>query len=269
VPPAFDYAFLANDNLTLNGTVGIKSLDSTINANIHTNKSLTSNGNKVLVEGYGTFVPPGTGVVNPQKSVDTVFDPNDDTNGAVQNLQPGSTITPPLVKASSYYGIATKIDNGNVSLSSSIDFQALAASLGKTAGTAANPFIWVVNGDLYLGGTMSITGYGMFVTTGNITVNGNISGNVSPDNETRLGYFSEKNITMNGGSSITGQLSANENVTLSGNVNLTGAVTAGTVNSTVNGTVDITFAGVAEQIVKPGFTKVVPEGVRLIAFSEW
>jgi hypothetical protein len=58
VPPAFDYAFLANDNLTLNGTVGITSLDSTVNANIHTNKSLTSNGNKVLVEGYGTFVPP-------------------------------------------------------------------------------------------------------------------------------------------------------------------------------------------------------------------
>lgn len=269
VPPAFDYAFVANDDLTLNGAVDINSLDTTANANIHTNGDLTSNGNNVSVEGYASYTPPGTGTVNPEKSVDEIFDPNNDENGAEQNVVEGDSISLPPVDASLYLPIATKVDNGDVSLNTDIDFQALAASMGLNAGTAANPFVWVIDGNLDLGGTMNITGYGMFVTTGDITIGGSITGDISPDNETTLGYFSEGNITISGGSTITGQLVANGTVTLSGNVSLTGAIIASDIDITVNGTVDITFAGVAEEIVTPGFTKVVPEGVRLIAFSEW
>ena len=48
-----------------------------------------------------------------------------------------------------------------------------------------------------------------------------------------------------------------------------GGVTSTNVDINVNGGIVIQYAEISEKVVIPGFTKIVPEGVRLLAWAEW
>lgn len=301
VPPAFKYAIISDLDLTLNGQAEILAVDSTANASIHANVNLTVNGSGVHIEGYGSFDEEGgSGTVNPEKAIDDVFDPNDDTNGAeTDNLVEGEYIDIPQLNPDDYDEAPKEshfVTQSDTSLTGVIDVQAWAASegLGASVGTYDEPFRLFVDGDLTISGGVTILGYAQIVTRGSIFISGSVTSSVTPvpdknapDSEweawtqanldaagnTKIGWYANVDISVSGNSTVVGQLFANGSIDLNGgggqDMNILGGVTSSDVDINVNGGVVIRYAEISEKVVIPGFTQIVPEGVRLIAWAEW
>jgi hypothetical protein len=300
VPPAFKYAIITDEDLTLNGQAEVLSVDDEANANIHANGDLTSNGSQVDVAGYASFdADGGSGVVNPERAIDEIFQPNDDTNDSESNLIEGEHIDIPELNPDDYDSAPVESDSvhtGDMSLTGTIDFVALGQTVlpGGDMGTVDNPFRLFVDGNLDLSGGVIMLGYVQVITQGNITITGNVTSSVVPvpdktasDAEkdawteanldaagnTKIGWYANGSITISGGSSVVGQLYANESITLNGGggeeMNIIGGITSTNVNIDVNGGIVIQYAEISKMVVIPGFTLIVPEGVRLLDWVEW
>lgn len=298
VPPALRYAIISDEDLTLNGRANIMALDESSNANVHANGDLTSNGNNVHVEGYGSYGPDGSGTVNPAHAIDTVFDPNVDENGPSVNMYEYEEIDIPSLDPSEYNTIppATLITAGDTTLTGVIDAQAWASALGYPAevGTEAHPFLLYVNGNLSMSGGVTMLGYVQVVTYGDITISGNVTATTTPPpasnaseaewdawaalnlnaaGNTTIGFFANGDLTVSGNSAVVGQLFSNQTIDLNGGggqkVNVIGGVTSANVNINVNGGMNIRYAQISTSTLLPGWTQIVPEGVRLVNWAEW
>jgi len=298
VPPSFRYAIIAEEDLTLNGQAHIATVNEDANANIHANGDLTVNGSNVVVEGYGTYSPDGSGTVNPEKAVDDVFDPNVDENGSDSNMYGGEDIEIQEIDANDYNTSppATVVTISDTTLSGVIDLQQWATSLGygPEVGTAESPFLLYIEGVLSTSGDVTILGYGQLVANGEVRINGDVlattqpepdsdasdeeyqawmESNLDEEGNTKLGIYSTFDIDVNGGVTVAAQLYANGTINLNGGggeeTNIIGALTATNLDINVNGGVNIHYAQMSEKILLPGFEYYVPEGVRLIAWAEF
>lgn len=306
VPPAFKYAIISDDDLTLNGQAEILAVDSTANANIHANGDLTANGSQVHVEGYASFDEEGggTGTVNPEKAIDEIFDPNADggydSEEQPDNLIEGTNVEIPSLDPTLYdeLGESHAVIGGNYSFSGeTINFETWAdtsAAIGNGVGTADDPFRLYINGDLTISGDVTLLGYVQIITFGSIDIGGSVTSSVVPvpgngaseaewdafeaanldaAGNTKIGWYANQNITISGNSTVVGQLYANGTISLNGgggqDMNIIGGITSTNVDINVNGGIVIRYAEISEKVVIPGFIKIVPEGVRLIAWAEW
>ncbi len=292
VPPGLKYAIFSDKTLTLNGQANITAVHDTMNANIHTNGSLTSNGNKVTVEGYGTYEHNGSGTVNPEKAMDDVFSPNDDTNGSDPNMHASDSITVPTFIAADYLPYATYVTAGDTSFSGVIDFTNWNGISGF--GTADDPYLLYVSGNLTISGNSTFLGYVQVVAEGTITISGDVTATTTPPPDkdapeadwdawtmlnldaagnTSIGWFAEQDITLSGNFNVVGQLYTNMDVVLNGGggqpTNIIGGITSSDLNLNVNGGVNIRYASISESVLLPGWTHIAPVGVRLIAYAEW
>jgi hypothetical protein len=305
VPPAFKYAIISDLDLTLNGKAEILAVDDESNANIHANEDLTINGNKVHVEGYASFDDEGSGsgTVNPEKAINDVMDPNSidyPIEDQPDNLVEGEYVDVPSLDPTLYdeIGESHAVIGGDFSFTDEvIDFRTWADTSGTIAnnvGTIDEPFRLYINGDLTISGGVTVLGYAQIITFGSISISGNVTASVSPvpgknapeseweawretnvdaAGNTTIGWYSNEDITVSGGSAVVGQLYANGTISLNGGggeeMNIIGGVTSTNVDINVNGGVVIQYAEISEKVVIPGFNLTVPEGVRLIAWAEW
>lgn len=233
-PPAFmKYAVLSGSNLHLNGSVNITDDNNNDwNASIHTNGSFDMNGNN-NIDGFLTYT--GTATSNPASGLNTNITPNENPTGLANHYQT-STVAMPTYDPDSYLSIATDIFSGNKSYSG-----------GITLGTATNPKIIYVSGDLSITG--SVTGYGIFIVKGNVTMNGNVT-LTSPDpNVSSVGIYAKGNVNMNGNVTVKAQIYSDQNINLNGNVDIYGSLTA---KNAVNfgGNVDLYYKPANTQLTK-------------------
>ncbi|MDX1429949.1 MAG: hypothetical protein R3282_06660, partial [Rhodothermales bacterium] len=78
-PEFLQYALISEQSINLGGSVSSHVYlqgeeGSELNANIHTNSDLSINGNRVAVEGFGTYY--GTASASPARALETSFEPN-------------------------------------------------------------------------------------------------------------------------------------------------------------------------------------------------
>jgi len=232
-PPFMNYAVLSGTNLHLNGNVNITDdNNNNWNANIHTNGSFTMNGNN-NIDGFLTYT--GTASSTPASRLNTNIIPNQNPTGLTNHYQT-SNVALPTYNPDSYLSIATDIFMGNKSYSG-----------GITLGTAANPKIIYVSGDLSITG--SVTGYGIFIVKGNVTMNGNVT-LTSPDaNVSSVGIYSKGNVDINGNVTVKAQIYSDQNINLNGNVDIYGSLTA-KYQVNFGGNVDLYYKPVNTQLTK-------------------
>lgn len=234
VPGFFNYAVASGGNLHLNGNANIQDdFNPQWNANIHTNGNFQMNGVNT-VKGFLSYV--GNAQSNPSWRLDSNITPNQNPN----NLPNRAQISPveiPDFKAEDYLDVATDIFYDNKTYSGNIEL-----------GTAENPRIIYVDGNLNISG--NITGYGAFIVKGNVHVTGNVNITSMDPITSNLGIYTNGNIQINGNVTLKAQILAKGNAQVGGNVKIHGSlVTKGNVQ--FNGGVNLYYRPSNEILTKP------------------
>jgi len=230
VPGFLNYAVASGQDFEISGSFDIIDDNNPAwNANVHTNGDMIVSGNGYSVEGFGTYAGSmtsgsGGGKGKGGGSVHNNFVPNDNPDGLSSAYQAGE-IEIPEFDAESYISIATNVTSGDLNLSGAIDL-----------GTAQNPVIWYIDGDLDFHG--STTGYGVFIVTGDVYFHGNSNVTSVDPNGSNLAFYSGGSIDIHGNTNVYGQMFAEEDIISHGNFDLYGSMTArGEVDLQGGGTV--------------------------------
>lgn len=245
-PPGLGYGILSDRDMDLSGNVGIASYNNpNRNANVHTNSNLTFGGSS-SVSGYGTFsldCPSGT------DGAGSYFQPNVDMGGDLVAEAPPVAI--PEIDPSKWEALATRKFYSSTTINS-----------GMTLGTKEKPEIIYVRGDLKLNGHM--TGYGVFLVTGDLTINGNADVTALDPGGNNLGILVAGGAKINGTSDIYATLLTKGDTKINGTTKIIGSVISeGEI--TFGGTADIYYNplvdAVASKIWKTdgGRPRVVPQ----------
>jgi hypothetical protein len=297
---AFGYPLVTDQDLLVEQQLKVKSGTDSTNAGIHANQTLTGYGNP-YVEGYGTYTVPGG-----ECSDCANFLPNNDVNGDDPNVFQAPEIPLWTFDPTDYLEVATYVERSDVRFRRddvTIDFTNFMGITGY--GTADNPFIYYVPGNIQFDTNVNFIGYGLIVTEGwvEVTDNGNIYANIpsdvtpppsNTDNPNTEAVRDFMNQYLSGGSSLAlaiggskGQAGEDISLYVKGRSTVMGTVF-------MNGGVDIpgdaTFYGsltAMDDMVMDGKTMIwyngasrtvedllarvlnAPEGIRLLDFAEW
>jgi len=251
VPQFMTMGILSENSMTLNGGINIRDDDNASwNSNLHTNGTLTINGNN-LVEGFGSYS--NSYISHPAKRINTTFVPNVNPHGLpVHNKIPKVQI--PDFNPDDYLTIADEVTTGNLSISGS-----------KTLGTKENPKIWYVSGDLTLSG--NITGYGCFVVKGSITLNGNVDITAVDPGGNNLGLYAKGPVTLNGNVTARAQILSSSNITMNGNCKLYGLATS-RGNFVMNGNINVYYRPSLTSMTAPFWTSNTPLHPRIVSYYD-
>ena len=235
-PPAFmQYAIETGNNCSLNGNVDVQDDgNSEWNANIHANGDFNMNGNNTI-KGFVTYC--GNAAVNPSWRMNSNIKPNQNPNN-LPSCSKASEVEVPSFNANDYKSKASKSFTTNTTISGNI-----------TLGTKNNPQIVYVGGDCTFKNT-TISGYGEFIVSGNILINGNVTVSSPDPNGSSLGLYTGGDVNVNGNVTLWAQIFSGGNTNLNGNSKVHGSVTArGTVN--FNGNVNIYYRPAEGELTSP------------------
>ncbi|NNE35699.1 MAG: hypothetical protein HKN13_10705 [Rhodothermales bacterium] len=261
-PPSFmDYALLADEDLELGGRILTEVLvtgddGAELNADMHTNGDLRISGNKVSVQGFGTYV--GSGHASPSGALQGSFQPNHNPTEGATAIRT-SAVDLPTFNMSQYLA---KVEADQTNLGAVL-------SGSYELGTRENPFVWHIDGDLTTLGNTTIDGYAIFLVDGNIDLTGNVvvgdSGYEGAD-ESSTAFYASGDIELGGNTKFYGQFYANGNLRLHGTPRIYGSLTTAGV-ATLSGTPKIYY-----RKASPGLTTIWQDREdisRLVAYSEW
>ena len=298
--PGSKTAMASEMQFKINGESAVFSSDPTKNANLHSNDELYVNGTPV-VEGYGTY----TG----SYFCDTCagFVPNDDVNGSDPNVYYADSVHIPTFVAADYWPQRT-YDQANVYLDGTgselvIDFTNYKGITGY--GTAQNPFLWYIQGDLEVAGDIRFNGFAMIVVEGHVHIGGDatILSSVAADapppprstvdspnktavrqwiaenvvNDVTLGIYvegskddkpDEAGIHINSNAVIAGQMFANHKIHINGDATVFGGIVTKHLMD-MNGKNVTWYTSLNESVNLFGKNITLPNGIRLIAYAEW
>ncbi len=209
-PPAFRYAVFSNGNLQLSGNTEIQSANEAYNANVHSNGSVQLSGNPEI-EGFVTYVNQYSQSGRPQ------IQPNQNPNNLPVTNQI-SAVQVPTFNPDNYQSIAQQTYNGNFNLS---------GNNNVTLGTAQNPKIIYVGGNLNWSGNVTVSGYGIIVVKGNAQISGNVNFQTHEPDKSTFSLYTVGNIQMSGNSDMYGQYLSLNNIQISGNGEIKGSLAAG------------------------------------------
>ena len=300
IPPGFQYAIITDDNLMVQQKVTVMSPYDTVNANIHSNGLFSGNGNP-YVEGYGTYFTPGGTCIDCAN-----FLPNDDVNGADPNVYEAPEVPMVAFDPLKYKPFATYVEPGNVWYKTgdvTIDFTNFNGITGY--GTAENPFIWYIPGNLQIEVNVRMIGFGVIITEGFVTFNGNadiyssvptdqippLSTTDDPNADqvqpflqqymqqgSTLGLFvggtkkvagEDISLLVKGRSRIMGTLFLNGGLDVPGDMTVFGSI-AGMDDFVLDGKMMIWYEGANEAITGVwNLGMSLPKGIELFAYSEW
>jgi len=302
VPPAFRSVILTDTLLQISGNITVTTLDANLNANVHTNGSLSTNGNAFLVEGYGTYSDPnGNNTAQPNN-----FVPKNDYNGTESNVlqipevqipnaemdvtDPDVTYEEPVNNL-----IFESNQNNNPIL---IDIPAKAATLcasppanGFNASQCVDAngdgfldlgrtkaFVWYVRGNISLK-NVEVTGNVVFYADAYRTMNGAVSGGIAldrrvvgglnADNETMTMLRTPGSVDVDGNDEIVASIWASQQVTFHGTPTMTGNILSPEARFEGNGNFLMTYAAPSSIITDPGYQTITPVGPVLIGYAEW
>ena len=224
-PDFLQYALISEQTINLGGSVDSEVYlqgeeGSKLNANIHTNADLTVNGNRVRVEGYGSYF--GNVSASPAGALETSFEPNYAPTEGPAVYQVDDKVEIPVYDAAAY--VDKVISNGFNVIEHSGD---LALSGVYNYGTRENPTIIHVTGNLSTPGSSVLNGYVMFMVDGNVSLTGNIVSNNSdyagPD-ESSVAFYSGGAMAIDGTIEISAQLYSGGDVSMGGKATIYGGV---------------------------------------------
>lgn len=230
-PPGLGYGIFSDQSMDLSGNVSVSDYNNPrLNSNVHTNSNLTFGGS-TSVKGYGTY-----SVDCPSGSTDAVkyFQPNVDKGGDV--VRQSAPVAIPEIDPTRWESIATRKFYSSTKINGSMSL-----------GTRENPEIIYVRGNLDLNGQM--TGYGVFLVTGDITINGGASvTNLDPSGN-NLGIVVGGNAKINGTSDIMATLLIKGDAKITGTTRIVGSIIAeGSID--FGGTADILYNPLLDNVAK-------------------
>lgn len=271
LPPTFRSAIVSEELIDIRGNVQIR-------GGVHSNGGLTSSGGTFDVHGAGTYT--GTESAN-----DARF------SGGVAWAD-SVDIPRVAIPPASYHSVQT----GDWSLTDANDPTTTLAAGWRSVtgmGTSADPYVLYVNGNLTISGDVRLIGYSRIYVNGTVTVNGNatlspVAGTTpSPSQDvtsapleswvatnlpdgTRIGIYATGDITLSGTCFVAAQLYTDAAVRYTGGGHklLVGGLTTWEPLD-IRGNAKIYYTTATRSVEDPGINKLVPEGVRLIAYREW
>ena len=304
VPPAMRQSIVSNNRLYLNGNIEIS-------GGVHTNNCLDSSGNSFDVYGQGTYtgcdgandsrftggVAEMDSIKIPKVVIPTTFDHQ---TASPQNASIGAqtvNITTTAISGTlSTGGGGGKGKGGQGGSSSPL------ATTVTGAGTQADPYVLVVQGNLTFGGNVRflrgtdgagnpLQGHIQIYVNGAVTISGNtqiapVTGTLPdqfstiaetntwretnmPDGGT-IGIYATQDITMTGNATVVGHLYTNGTVKYSGGghrVVIGGITTQNEIE--VKGNAQVVYTNPNGSILSPGANYQTPDGIRLAAYREW
>lgn len=261
-PPFMQYALLVEDDLTLKGNILTDvyisgNMRSALNANIHTNGTLSLSGNAATVRGFGTYV---TGVSGNANHLKRAFNPYHNPTGNL-GYGPAPRVEIPVYDAATYLSRVSvdRTSHSSVTLSGTLDL----------GGTREDPYVWHVKGSLTATGGVTIKGYTLFLVDGQVNLGGNVvAGETGWDgaDESSVAFYSAGDVTLTGNGTIYGQINTSGNMKMSGTPSIYGSLTTGGT-FTMSGTPNIYY-----RTASPALTTIYNEPeVRysLLSYSEW
>ncbi len=231
-PRFMRYALVSDMSLNLGGSITTEVFvrgeeGREMNANMHTNGSLHIDGNKVFVEGYGTYMDNASS--NPAKSLQRAFQPNYVSKEGDTAYRVDVPVEIPEFDGFAWVsqleanGVEVVEIPGDFILDGAHDF-----------GDRESPTVYYVLGNVYGSGLATINGYGMIAVDGNIVLTGDVeigdSGYTGPD-ESSFAMYASGDIEVLGNVDVSAQIYAAGDVTLDGNPTIYGSVaTLGSAN---------------------------------------
>lgn len=299
-PPAFRSVILTDQLLQISGNIHISTLDPTLNANVHTNGSLSTNGNAFLVEGYGSYS--GSGHTNQPDN----FQPKVDYNGAESNVLEIPAIDIPDASLDSSHADVSYIEPAqnlvNVSNQNhnpiQIDVRTKADNLCATGEIPpskctdadgdglidlgrSKAFVWWVSGTIDLQ-NVEIAGNAVLYADANRMANGGtptsgdgievdrrVVGTLSDEDETQLMLRTPGSIDVYGNDEIVATMWTNDQATFHGTPDMIGGILSPEAHFSGHGNFNLTYAAPSSVITDPGDTNLYPVGPVLIAYAEW
>lgn len=218
LPPSHQYAMFADGDLAIQGNASTVSLDTTQNANVHTNGALTldGTGSREKVTGFATYVDAFSG---DESTVEPNWNPEEE-----DPVRQGDPISAEQLDVSEYQSQADTVLGPTVwsgaltTLSLSLD--------------PSDPEIWYVDGDLKLSGDVKVGGYGIILVSGDVRSTGGGSLSYLSGVPTDLTIGVGGSLTLSGTTDLEANLFTNGGATVKGSPTLTGSViTAGELNA--------------------------------------
>jgi hypothetical protein len=261
LPPFITAAATMNRMFTANGNVTIESAVQGVNASVRTNGSAQANTNN-HVTGFLYHADPihDAGI---RSRLMSVFQPNANPDN-LPKLQQVPRVEIPWFTPQSFRGISHRQTNGNLFLSGDV-----------MLGTAENPVIWYVDGDLITQGANTVIhGHGVFVVRQNVNINQHLYTSDTVGRESTVGFYMGGTMNINGGLSITGQIIANHDINIGGNSTIRGSITtASGVN--FNGGSRLVYREPSAKLLEPFYDLEPADGeaaggrARPVAYRSW
>ncbi len=250
-PTFFSYALLSGGQATMNGNVHITDDGNpSWNSNFHTNSNLQINGTNTC-SGFGSYS--GSAHSNPPENLTNTFNPNDNPSAGPTQFQ-APVVDIPTFNASDYQSIATNTTVGN-----------LIVTGNQTLGTEANPVIYYIEGDLILKANM--TGYGIFIVTGNVICQENVTISSPSGTQNNLAIYANGDINLHDNVSVSAQLLSKSNINFGNNSTLHGLATAkGLFN--FNGTVNVHYKPSGTALTDPLWESGGSSRAEMVSFYE-
>ncbi len=260
VPAFMQYGLFVEKDLNINGnflaTVFAQGdAGRVLNANMHTNSSLSVKGNSAQVKGFGTYVGSGSGKLG------NTFVPN--YNPAHEpSTKKVSRIDIPAFDITKF-GANTGIDlvkNGDYNMSGALNL----------GGTREDPYVIHVKGNLNGNGNTVVNGYVLFIVEGNIDFKGNASvGNsgYTGADESSMAFYAKGNIDFGGNTVTYGQIYADGDVRFHGTPRIFGSITT-RGEAKFSGTPDIYYRAASPWLTQNWQPLKAQTIYRLAAYSE-
>lgn len=230
VPPGLGYAMMSDKDLSLTGGMTIRDDGNPAwNADVHTNQLMTVTGTN-SVSGYGTYT--GSIASTPTDNAAATFVPNVYSGGPTHYWHPRVDL--PEIDPAQWAKLATRTFMSNTKLSGNI-----------TLGSKDAPEIVYVNGNLEIAGT--VTGYGVFLVSGDLILKGNTTVAAKDPSGNNLGIIAGGKVRATGNVDITATILSKDNFEANGNVSVTGSITTkGLIK--INGDVDVKYRPMLKEI---------------------
>ncbi|MCB2205807.1 hypothetical protein KQI65_13765 [bacterium] len=230
-PPGLGYGIFSDQSMDLSGNIFAGDYNNpSLNANIHTNNDLTYGGS-TKVEGYGTFsesCPSGTG------DAAKYFDPNRDSGGDL--VYKDDPVAIPEIDPDKWEHLATRKFYSNTKVTGKMKL-----------GTKEQPEIIFVQGDLDLNAQME--GYGVFLVTGDLKINGQATVSAVDPSGNNLGIIVGGDAQINGTSDIEATLLIKGNAKINGTTRIVGSIIAeGELN--FGGTADVLYNPMLDELAR-------------------
>ena len=156
VPPFMASPITVSGNILVNDDFTVRAPNLLSNANIHANGNIKFEDGTALVEGFGHYK--GNLEMDNGQTAEDVFQPNVNSEGdPVHETVDAFDI--PSFKADDFEGIATHTTYESVALMGNV-----------TLGTADNPVIWYISGNVTTQSAVTFSGYGVIVVKGDVEI---------------------------------------------------------------------------------------------------